>query len=606
MNPSPLAKRIIGVAALTIAAAVAMPVTGQQPADSAAPAPKSLLPDDFEPAPPRAEVAAPFLLPTSPGAPGTTAGTGPAAANGALPPLLTAPAATDPAATAEADPFAASVASGRDISVVGPLKPEAGGYGLNTFAGSRGRFLASLANRMTAPIGSRWATITLGRALLSESRVPADIIPGDWVAARTWLLVRMGEIEGAKRLVDSVPIDRYSPALYRVAGQAALAAADIYGLCPIAANGRILSKDPLWDLAVGMCAALQGDDISAADIFDRLAEDESRVDPFDVRLGERVATLAGGAGRAAIIDWNEAPPLTPFRYAVATASGVPVPAETLDKLGPARAGWLVRNPGVDAETRVALLQQAAVLGTMSTDEVVSGVAALTASDTVADSRAGRLRIAFAGGSVADRRAALRAIIASGTGDDRYGALIEAAPAAARLPVSPASADDSADIIAALLTAGDTRTALRWWRIADNAPDAVRARAWALLATGTGGIKATSGDFADWRKATKASDHQAAMLLAALAGLSVADDWDSERDELLPATGNSWTRAIAAAGAGRRTGEVIMLGATGLQGRWQGVPPLHLYHITAALTRVGRGEEARLIAAEAVTRLDSGA
>jgi hypothetical protein len=32
-----------------------------------------------------------------------------------------------------------------------------------------------------------------------------------------------------------------------------------------------------------------------------------------------------------------------------------------------------------------------------------------------------------------------------------------------------------------------------------------------------------------------------------------------------------------------------------------VPPLHLYHITAALKRSGRNEEARMIAAEALTR-----
>jgi hypothetical protein len=597
--------RFIGLTAWSVAATLAVPVTGQQPTTGEAPptaptaAPKSLLPDDFEPAPPKDD-AAPLLLPAAPDAT-------PAAP--AAPPLLAPARPTDPNAAAAANPLDASVASGRDISIVGPLTTAAGGYGLDTFAGSRGRFLASLANRMTAPIGSRWASIMLGRALLSESRVPADIMPGDWVAARTWLLVRMGEIDGAKRLVDSVPVDRYSPALYKVAGQAALAAADLNGLCPIAANGRLLSQDVLWDLAVGMCAALQGDDITAARTFDMLGEETKRVDPFDVRLGERVATLAGGAGRAAIIDWNEAPPLTPFRYAVATASGIAVPPEKLASLGPARAGWLVRNPGVDAETRMALLQQAAVLGTMSAAEVVSGVAALTSSDTDADSRAGRLRTAFAGGSTADRRGALQAIIASGgKGNDRYGALIEAATPAARLPVSPASAENSADIIAALLAAGDTRTALRWWRIAEDAPKAVRARAWALIATGTGGIKATPGDFADWRSATNASDHQAAMLLAALAGLGVASgsDWDSEREDLLPATSNSWTRAIAAAGAGRRAGEAIMLAATGLQGDWQKVPPLHLYHITAALTRVGRGQEARLIAAEAVTRLDSGA
>lgn len=601
MTPRMISKRFISLTVWTVVATLAVPATGQQPATGDAPptatAPKSLLPDDFEPTPPKVDAAAPLLLPTAPASQSQAT---------AAPPLLAPAARIDTAAAAAANPLAASVSSGRDISIVGPLTTAAGGYGLDTFDRSRGRFLASLANRMTAPIGSRWASITLGRALLSESRVPADIIPGDWVAARTWLLVRMGEIDGAKRLVDSVPVDRYSPALYKVAGQAALAAADINGLCPIAVNGRLLSQDALWDLAVGMCAALQGDDITAARVFDTLGEDTKRVDPFDVRLGERVATLAGGAGRAAIIDWNEAPPLTPFRYAVATASGIAVPPEKLATLGPARAGWLVRNPGVDAETRMALLQQAAVLGTMSADEVVSSVAALTTSDTDADSRAGQLRNAFAGGSVSDRRNALQAIIASGgKGDGRYGALIEAATAAARLPVSPASADNSADIIAALLAAGDTRTALRWWRIADDAPKAVRARAWALIVTGTGGIKATPGDFTDWRSATNANDHQAAMVLAALAGLGIASgsDWDSAREDLLPTTSNSWTRAIAAAGAGRRAGEAIMLAATGLQGQWQTVPPMHLYHITAALTRVGRGQEARLIAAEAVTRLD---
>jgi hypothetical protein len=130
----------------------------------------------------------------------------------------------------------------------------------------------------------------------------------------------------------------------------------------------------------------------------------------------------------------------------------------------------------------------------------------------------------------------------------------------------------------------------------------------LLATGTGGIKASRSDFADWRSATDASDHQAAMLLAALTGLGVATggDWAGDRSDLLPTTANNWTRAIDAAGAAGRTGEAIMLAATGLQGAWKDVPPLHLYHITAALNRVGRAREARLIAAEALTRLDSGA
>lgn len=594
---------MIGIAVLALVTGVALPAIGQPvtetpplPAGLAPAAPKSLLPDVFEtPARPIAE--APLLLPPADG--GASAARIPPGA----PPLLAKPltAAIDPDALT--DPLAVP-ATGRDITVIGPLTTAAGGYGINTFVGSRGRFLAGLANRMNAPIGSRWAAITLSRALLSESAAPSDIVPGDWVAARTWLLVRMGEIDGAKRLVDSVPVDRYSPRLYRIAGQAALAAGDINGLCPIAANGRLLSRDPLWDLAVGMCAALQGDDITAARVFDALSEDDKRVEPFDVRLGERVATIAGGAGRAAIIDWNEAPKLTPFRYGVATASGVPVPADKMGALGPAHYGWVVRNSGVDPEIRLESLRQAAVLGTMSATEVVTGVAALAPSDAPSDSRAGRLRVAFAGGSLANRRDALKAIwTLEGDGEARYGALIEAATAAARLPITADSAADSADIIAALLSAGDTRTALRWWPIADKANAGVRARAWALLATGTGGVPNGADEFDDWRSATKATDHQAAMLLAGLAGLGVANgsDWAGLRRKLLPSTQTSWTRAIASAGAGRRAGETIILAATGLQGAWKDVPPQHLYQIVLALNRVGRPLEARLIAAEAVTR-----
>ncbi|NJC09140.1 hypothetical protein GGQ62_002138 [Polymorphobacter fuscus] len=581
------------MAALAVGAGLAGPVTGQPaaPADTPTAAPKSLLPDEFD-VPARPAPVAPLL-------PGTDA---PTVVAPPPPPLLTGPVADASDTTALTDPMAPP-ATGRDITVIGPLTTAAGGYGVGTFVGSRGRFLAGLANRIDAPIGSRWAAIALNRALLSESAAPSDIRPADWVAVRAWLLTRMGEVEGAKRLVDSVPVDRYSPALYRVAGQVALAAGDISGLCPIAGNGQLLSRDVMWDLAVGMCAALQGDDITAARLFDALAEDEKRVEPFDVRLGERVATIAGGAGRAANIDWAEAPRLTPFRYAVATATGISVPANKLAGLGRARFGWLVRNAGIGAETRLESLGQAAVLGTMSATELVSGVAALAPADAPGDSRAGRLRTAFAGGSLGNRRDALAAIMASGDGSTRYAALLEAATAAARLPVTADSADASADIIAALLGAGDTRAALRWWPIADKAAAPVRARAWALLATGTGGVPIDADAFESWRSDTSATDHQAAMLLAGLAGLGLASgaDWEDARGELLPATANSWTRAIDAAAAGRRAGEAIILSATGLQGAWKDVPPQHLYHVVAALNRVGRPLEARLVAAEAVTR-----
>ncbi len=580
-----------------VAALVALPVIGQQspgepqvpPSETdAAPPPKSLLPDSFDrpaavPKPSEAVAPGDAMVVETPGEA----------------PLLAPP------VTAEQpiDAFSLPVASGRDISIFGPLTDAAGGYGVGTFQRSRGAFLSSLAYRMNAPVASRWAAITLRRALLSESAAPWGIVPGDWVAARAWLLMRMGEIDGAKALTDAVPVDRYSPSLYRVAAQVSLAAADINGLCPIAGTGRLLSKDPLWQLAVGMCAAVQGDDITAARIFDALRSADRQVEPFDVRLGERVATIAGGAGRATNIDWNEAPALTPYRYGVATAAGVTVPADKMAALGPARFGWLVRSPGVAPDIRMAALRPAAVLGTVSAAELASGITALSPGDAAADTPAGRLRTAFAGASMADRRAAMKAIWASGGTDDRYGALLESATAVARLPVSADSAADSADIIAALLAAGMGDQARRWWPVADKAGGAVRADAWALLAAGSGGVPVTASAFKDWQSASKADDRRAGMMLAALAGLGLArgSDWNSLNASLLPKAANSWTHAIDAAGSAGRTGEVALLAATGLQGSWADVPPLHLYHILSALVRVGRGDEARLIAAEAMTR-----
>jgi hypothetical protein len=47
---------------------------------------------------------------------------------------------------------------------------------------------------------------------------------------------------------------------------------------------------------------------------------------------------------------------------------------------------------------------------------------------------------------------------------------------------------------------------------------------------------------------------------------------------------------------------VLLAGLGMQGQsWQQMTPLHLYHITSALRRVGLEAEARMIAAEAVAR-----
>ena len=67
--------------------------------------------------------------------------------------------------------------------------------------------------------------------------------------------------------------------------------------------------------------------------------------------------------------------------------------------------------------------------------------------------------------------------------------------------------------------------------------------------------------------------------------------------------DNWTRALDAAANRGEPGTVALLIAAGMQTRdWRGVPPQYFNHMLAALVRVGLEGEARMIAAEAMTRL----
>ena len=583
------------LALLLIAAALAAgPSVGQVAPDPAEPqtpaapppAPKSLLPDSFGAAP-----AAPVAAPA---------------------PLALAPAPdTAPEATAAdtSDTAAVPGPGGPPIDTVGPLTPALGGYGPAAFAGSDGRFVAGLLRRLTAPIASRWAHIVLTRALLTQAAAPQGINPGDWIAERARTLLATGEVDGAKMLIDNLPVDRFTPRLVRVAGQVHLAAADVPGLCPIADTGGAVSTDPLWKLAEAMCAAIAGDDITGSSAFDAL-RDGGGVDPFDIMLGERIATVSGTAGRAVAVQWDAVDRITPYRFGIAAAAGIAVPLAQVTQLaaatGGASWGWVLRAPGQAAEVRAAALRPAVAIGVASADEMVGAISAASADDRAAleASAAGTLRAAYAADTTVERVAAMRTIWASGASEpERYAAHIETALAAARLPIDRGVAADAPDLIAAMLAAGIEDRAKRWWPVVADSDDADSRKAWVLLAVGAnGGIPVSPGRFAAWAK--DVSPHRAALIMAALDGLGHArgGGWDATRNGVgLIAVSNSWSHAIDTAATARRTGEVAVLAATGLQSGWAAVPPGHFAHIIAAYVAVGRTHEARMLAAEAATR-----
>src|SRR3546814_9391307 len=101
-------------------------------------------------------------------------------------------------------------------------------------------------------------------------------------------------------LVQAVPLDRYTPRLYAVAAQVALANADIGGLFPIADVGESLSRDELWSMARAMCAGLSGDKSLAAALTDR-ARQRQALGHVDLPPVERIAPAGTGKiGRATV------------------------------------------------------------------------------------------------------------------------------------------------------------------------------------------------------------------------------------------------------------------------------------------------------------------
>jgi hypothetical protein len=119
----------------------------------------------------------------------------------------------------------------RSPALVGTIDASGGGFPPSAFGTSHGKYLQTLMRRTDAPLPSRWAQIALRRALLSRIPAPQGVHPADWVAERAWLLLRMGEADGARLLVQGVDVADFTPKMYDVAVQAALATADPAGLC---------------------------------------------------------------------------------------------------------------------------------------------------------------------------------------------------------------------------------------------------------------------------------------------------------------------------------------------------------------------------------------
>ncbi len=495
----------------------------------------------------------------------------------------------------------------RSLSRIGPLTPETGGLSPDAL-GPRGAYAAAIMQKTRAPIVSRWAEILLRRAMLSAIDTPKSINGADLTAERAALLLRLGEAQSARRLVQSVDSDRASPRLVTVAQQVYLANADPAGLCPYVPAGLSHGDEDSWRLAAGICSGLTGEPGPAGSAIDRVRSGK-KVSNFDILLAERVLGASLNGRRSVTIQWDGIDRLTSWRFGLATATATPIPANLRASAAPYFAGWTVLAPMTEMADRVAAAPQAALRGILSGEAYLSLIGAAESEDGAPDavtSEAQLLRQAYSNASGKGRFAAMKEYWArGGTNDSRYAAMVATSRAAAALPVDTDVGDGVHWLLGSMLAGGYDRNALAWVPTVS-----VGSRGWGVLAVGLA-RPLTAMSASAVNKFSQDDDSngylRSQFLLAGLAGLGrmEASDVDEAARELeVNLTKETrWTRAIDDAAKQRQPAMVALLVATGMQGRdWSKLPPYHLYHIVRALRDVGLGSEARMIAAEALVRV----
>ncbi|PQM28102.1 hypothetical protein CVO77_06200 [Sphingopyxis lindanitolerans] len=598
----------LALSGTAMAAALVLPALAQE----------SLLPEGFgnpsdtpAPKPSPTPSSSPTATPKSP----TPSSTSPVP--GVVPPAVTATVADVTSEEGSETGDEEEVASGglkydlppgarRLLSRIGPLTPETGGLAPDAF-GVRGQYAAAIMRKTNGALASRWGQILLRRALSSAIDTPDTINGADLAADRAGLLLRMGESTAARWIVQSVDYDRASPRLVQVAQQTFLANADPAGLCPYVPAGLAHGEEQSWRLASAICAGLSGEAGPAGWAIGRVRS-SGKISNFDILLAERVLGATGAGRRSTTIEWDKVDRLTSWRFGMATATAIDIPAALRAGEPAYMRGWTVLAPMTDMANRIAAAPDAAARGVLSSEAYVSLLSAASSEEEPPEAIAaqlGELRDAFGSATGTERYAAMQGLWAAGsTPAQRYAALVATARAAAGLPTGTDVGSDPWQLMGSMLAAGYDANALAWVQKLD-----VGSRAWGVMAVGSpralNGVSA--GSISNFSGNDDSADYlRSKFLVAGLAGLGRLDAGQaaSAAGDLDMTLGKQtrWSRAIMAAAERREPGMVALIAAAGMQGDWSKIPPYHLYYITRALRDVGLEAEARMIAAEALVRV----
>jgi hypothetical protein len=413
-------------------------------------------------------------------------------------------------------------------------------------------------------------------------------------------------------IVSGIDVDDFTPKMYQVAMQSALANADPSALCPLE-DGLDRVERNVLPLVKAICASLSGaSEAAAADI--EAARRRGRIGGIDLALADKVVGAGADTSRASTIEWQSVSGLTAWRFGLSTSTGMIPPQGLIDKAKPHVRAWHARAPILSAESRLASARIATGLGVFSSQALMDLYAAVydaTDPSDLGQSDAWQVRLAIIGKDSQTRLGAMRRLWSSASGgleSEAIRALL--ARAASRVAPDPDLEADAPNIIASMLAAGYDTQAARWAGAVRSMNDEDGDRSWAMLALGA--PRATGLDLSYGRvnafigRDGSPGRQRSALLVAGLAGLGRIDARTAGRLNSRHGLGlgrrSGWSEVIDAASQRRQAATVAVLAGVGMQATdFASVPAMHMFHAVTALRRNGQEFAARMIAAEALAR-----
>lgn len=212
----------------------------------------------------------------------------------------------------------------RSLDVVGVIDHRDGGFLAASTHYLNGPFVEGVITRMRGRFVSRWGHILARRALASRLATPVGMNGADWAAIRAQLLLRMGEADAARAVVQSVDSGNFTRGLEDAAMASFLATADPVGLCPITALTAAGRPGWDWELSRAICSSFADEGSSAMATLDKALR-RGTGSKVDILLAQKFAGAATNARRAVKIEWDDVDTLTPWSIGMSFATGLEPP-----------------------------------------------------------------------------------------------------------------------------------------------------------------------------------------------------------------------------------------------------------------------------------------